>query len=290
MALIFDNQQGRVGKIEATGQTTTAMITFPSLDSISMYMITTQIGTVFRPVYQVNDTLGDDVYLVSFGETITPMPLSGIIYATECGTDTTSGGGTATRSTSRDGIRMIMDWWHSQNLLSQREPVSLTLGSDYAVKVFISDLELTAQDPENEFWYFTMTLLRVPQRHLNESVTQGTSGDSDGMSLGPAPPSTQENLEPYSDSEHFTDVPPMQLTQPPVVWTTQPGPQGIPTPSIIEPFIQRTALSPVGNIDLTTGRAVAINPDGSTVTTGTIAASGGGYTANRPLVGPLSGQ
>jgi len=157
MALFFDPALGRVSQFIPRDTLTPAMLTFPGFDYATLQLITSSLSLSLKPVYQANDTLGDDVYLVSFGESITPLPITGLVFASACNFNGPTG---------QDGLLLLIEWWQERNLLNRKEPVSLTIGSNYAVKAFISDLNITVANAEDGIWKFDMLLLRIPQRVL----------------------------------------------------------------------------------------------------------------------------
>lgn len=150
--IIFDSAAGQVSQVLPEQDATTAMLTFPGFDYTSLQLVTTGIGLTLKPIYQTMDTLGGDVHLVSFGETLTPLPLSGLIFERAC---SVAGGG---------GLTSLVEWWQTQNLLRRREPVLLTVGSDFPVKAFVTDMMITVADVESATWRFELLLLRIPAR------------------------------------------------------------------------------------------------------------------------------
>jgi hypothetical protein len=150
--IIFDSAAGQVAQVLPEGDATPAMLTFPGFDYASLQLVTTSIGVALKPIYQAMDTLGGDVHLVSFGETLTPLPLSGLIFERSC--EIGRGG----------GLVSLVTWWQTQNLLRRREPVLLTIGSDFPIKAFVTDMVISVADVESGTWRFELMLLRIPAR------------------------------------------------------------------------------------------------------------------------------
>jgi hypothetical protein len=158
MALLFDPALGRVSQFIPREQLQSIAVTFPGFDYAQLQVITSSVALSLKPVWQANDTLGDDIYLISFGESLTALPLSGLVFADAC---------TFAGPTGRDGLLLLLQWWQRNNLLKRRQPVSLTLGSNYAVKAFVTDLNLSIANAEDGIWKFEMLMLRIPERVLS---------------------------------------------------------------------------------------------------------------------------
>jgi hypothetical protein len=175
--IIFDSAAGQVSQVMPEGDATPAMITFPGFDYASLQLVTTGIGLSLKPVYQAMDTLGGDVHLVSFGETLTPLPLSGLIFERSC--EIGRGG----------GLVSLVAWWQEQNLLRRREPVLLTIGSDFPIKAFVTDMVISVADVESGTWRFELMLLRIPARVqvLTEMPVVGIQLTPPGTPAAPSP-------------------------------------------------------------------------------------------------------
>lgn len=240
MALFFDPALGRISQFIPKDTLTAAMLTFPGFDYATLQLITSSLSLSLKPVYQANDTLGDDVYLVSFGESITPLPISGLVFASACNFDGLTG---------QDGLLLLIEWWQERNLLNRKEPVSLTIGSNYAVKAFISDLNITVANAEDGIWKFDMLLLRIPQRVLRTEEFAEQEA-----------PQMQQFVNPQLEPD--SGVPQLQ----PQPMTMFQGPTG-PSHPVFAPQIR---------------------PDGAPERVETVSVNSGGYSTMHQLVGPIT--
>lgn len=244
MALFFDPALGRVSQFIPRDTLTPAMLTFPGFDYATLQLITSSLSLSLKPVYQANDTLGDDVYLVSFGESITPLPISGLVFASACNFDGLTG---------QDGLLLLIEWWQERNLLNRKEPVSLTIGSNYAVKAFISDLNITVANAEDGIWKFDMLLLRIPQRVLRtEEFAQQEA------------PQMQQFVNPQLGPDSGVPMESVTLMRPqqPTMIQGRPSPQPIVNPQL--------------------------RPDGAPTGVETISVNSSGYSTMHQLVGPIT--
>lgn len=251
MALFFDPSLGRVSQFIPRDELATAMLTFPGFDYASLQLITSGLSLSLKPVWQANDTLGDDVYLVSFGETITPLPLSGLVFAAACDVN---------GSTGRDGLKLLIEWWQERNLLNNREPVSLTIGSDYAVKAFISDLNISVANAEDNIWKFDMLLLRIPQRVLRSEEFAEQEA-----------PRIQQLVNPTLGPDSGVPEQPLTMFQ------------GQGTPEQPLTMFQQAPGAVIAN-----RRTIPIRTDGSPTRIETVSVNSSGYNNPQTLVGQLS--
>ncbi len=47
-------------------------------------------GHAYKPSYQLNDTLGGDILLMTFGESVAPVSIRGFVFDAVCGATSTS--------------------------------------------------------------------------------------------------------------------------------------------------------------------------------------------------------
>lgn len=264
MALFFDPDLGRISQFIPKDTLTAAMLTFPGFDYATLQLITSSLSLSLKPVYQANDTLGDDVYLVSFGESITPLPLSGLVFASACDFDGLTG---------QDGLLLLIEWWQERNLLNRKEPVSLTIGSNYAVKAFISDLNITVANAEDGIWKFDMLLLRIPQRVLRTEEFAEQEA-----------PQMQQFVNPQlgPDSGVPTQfVPPAQPSGTQIAESLPEIAAGI-TAGAAEALAVLQAAADANR------RTISIRTDGAPDRVETVPASSGGYSTMHQLVGPIT--
>lgn len=146
-----------------------------------MQAIVQRSGLKFMPSYQATATLGNDIHLLSFGESMTPINLSGIIIDSTCDDsaqafnfqDDVNGFG----FNNSGGIQGVIEWWQRENLTRREEPVQLVVGDSYSVRGYIADFACSAA-AQDKIWNFSMNILKVPpRREINDAR----------MSSAPAP-------------------------------------------------------------------------------------------------------
>lgn len=262
MALFFDPALGRVSQFIPRDTLTPAMLTFPGFDYATLQLITSSLSLSLKPVYQANDTLGDDVYLVSFGESITPLPISGLVFASACDFNGLTG---------QDGLLLLIEWWQQRNLLNRKEPVSLTIGSNYAVKAFISDLNITVANAEDGIWKFDMLLLRIPQRVLRtEEFAQQAAPQMQ--------PFVNPQLGPDSGVPQFVIPPGFQVN--PNSFAGNTAAENAAASAEALAILQAAANA--------NRRTVTSRTDGAPTRIETVSISSSGYSRSQPLVGQLT--
>ncbi len=171
--LIFSAQNGRISRFVSPSETLDATITFPGFNYTRMQAIVQRSGLKFVPSYQATATLGNDIHLLSFGESMTPINLSGIIIDGTCDDgpqafnfqDDVNGFG----FNNSGGIQGVIEWWQRENLTRREEPVQLVVGDSYSVRGYIADFACAAS-AQDKIWNFTMNILKVPpRREINDA-------------------------------------------------------------------------------------------------------------------------
>lgn len=179
--LIFSAQNGRISRFVSPSETMDATITFPGFNYTRMQAIIQRSGLKFVPSYQATATLGNDIHLLSFGESMTPINLTGIIIDGTCDEgvagfnfqDDVNGFG----FNNSGGIQGVIEWWQRENLTRREEPVQLVVGDSYSVRGYIADFSCAAS-AQDKIWNFSMNILKVPpRREINDAR----------MSSAPAP-------------------------------------------------------------------------------------------------------
>ena len=177
--LIFSPTSGRVSRITLKDDSSPGIIQFPGFDYASLHVILERVGMAFRSVYQVSDTLGDDILLMTFGESLSPITLQGVILDGVCS-------GSLGNISANDGVSETIKWWHERNLTKNSTPAQITIGDNYAMSVFIVDLNISVDDARDKIWRFNLSLLRIPERTLSEPTSvELPVGDFNAPTINP---------------------------------------------------------------------------------------------------------
>lgn len=123
----------------------------------SLHVIFDAVGLAFSPSYQLSDTLSDDILMMTFGESISPVTLRGTVLTAVCQDSIGAGVGDPNA-----GVVRLVNWWEERNLTKQRVPAQITIDSNASFGVYVADMKLSVEDTENRLWKFSLSLLRVP--------------------------------------------------------------------------------------------------------------------------------
>jgi hypothetical protein len=172
--IIFSAKSGRMVRIELHDESTPGVLTFrvdnnaaASITLQSLQVIIEATGISLRPNYQVSDTIGGRILLTTFGQTLTPIPIRGVILDAMCSDPESATTGSVNTA---DRIGNFIRWWELNNLTARNTPVQLTIGGAYPVNAFVADLDIVLQSAEERIWRFSMTLLRIPERIQNNNA------------------------------------------------------------------------------------------------------------------------
>lgn len=252
MALIFDQQNGRVARYDDNVGATSAMMTFldPEFDYTSLRVLIAGVDFAMNSNYQLTDTLGSDAHLVSFGESVTPLPVSGLIFESACDEDDSGFSRQPLNSgqVSYGGVAGVIQWWETHNLTKRQAQIRLTIGTEKTFYAYIANMRIGVANAADHIWKFDMLLLRVPTRNFSP----GTGADATLPAASPPP-------TPFSG-----------------VSAGGIGVSGLSSPLSARQLSQ-SALSPV-----------SIRTDGSPTAINSVAVSATGYVANTRVVGQLS--
>lgn len=171
--LIFSAENGRISRFVSRSETTDATITFPGFNYARMQVIIQRNSLKFQPSYQATSTLGNDIHLISFGEALTPISLTGVIIDGACDSlpaavnfgDDVNGFG----FNNSGGIQGVVEWWQRENLTRRETPVQLVLGDSYSLRGYIADFSCSVSAVD-KVWNFQMNILKVPpRREINDA-------------------------------------------------------------------------------------------------------------------------
>lgn len=243
--LVLGAEAGRVRRVVLDDEhTTPAVITVPGMNFQELHTIINGLQSELKPAYQVTDTLGDDVYLLTFGESISNGRISGMIFEDVCDADTTDNG--------VKGVSQLMQWWSRENMAKRDTPIQITIGQSYVLQAYIAELQVSINNPEDRIWKFQMNLLRVPNREESYNSPFG------GVLVGPV-----QSEDPFTEgrSRPFIELPPELQREPQSPLTDQPAVVIQPAGSTINPVPD---LQPVSRENTTYANA----GDGPLITLG----------------------
>lgn len=161
--LIFSSENGRVAKILSSRDFELAMLTFPGFEFDTLNAIINTSTFDFKSAYQATDTIGGNVLLTSFGESLAPAVVGGMIFEDVCGD----------RNRQTSGVERVINWWYQNNLTRSSVPLEITIGRSFPSSVYLADLTIGAQQAQDRVWAFSMTLLRIPPRKYLENAVSG---------------------------------------------------------------------------------------------------------------------
>ena len=185
--IIFNPQAGRVKRIVTSDSSIPAMLSFPDLDYTSYRVILNSANLQTNPKFQVTEVLGGNVLLVSFGESVGPVMVNGLLFELTCESDVNDG----------RGVTRLLDWWTEQNVTRRTTPIELTIGSRSVIRAFLGPMTLAVTNPEDRIWSFSMQLMRIPNRsELDEARFDAVPGPDEIVS--PSSPLTITDIPPVT--------------------------------------------------------------------------------------------
>lgn len=197
--ILFSEAQGRVCRIQSGESLQSGTISFSGIDFYSRLKVIIEAHALaFKPTYQISDTLGDDVLLMTFGEAVSPVSIRGVVFDAICDTEPDV---VANSDGRRSGVAGFIKWWEDNNLVRQASPIEFQLagyGSDASVndiepmRAHIADMDLAVESSEDRIWRFNMTLLRIPRRR--PSLDSRFAGVNPPLVPPPSPVSINVNI------------------------------------------------------------------------------------------------
>jgi len=269
MPILFDQQNGRVARFSDNPGISVAMMTFlePEFDYTSLRVLVSGLDFSLNSNYQLTDTLGSDAHLVSFGESVTPLPVSGLIFEASCKEETEEIRPLSSGEPNYAGVAGVIQWWEDHNLAKRQTQIRLTIGSQKTFYAYIANMRISIANAADSIWKFDMLLLRVPTSNAGRTPPDSSRPPSQASS--PFPSSDSRSLLP------FTILPRLPLSN---LFSASGSSDdsGLRSPGTVR-NVSQTALS-----------SVSLRTDGSPATVASVAVSSAGYVANASVVGQLS--
>lgn len=218
---IFSQEAGKVGRIISDADTASAVIQFAAFDFESLHAIVDATGMQFRPAFQVTDTLGAATILSTFGESVGMATLTGKVFETFC--DGTEIGQNRQRPgpniqqvqdnslNTRTGIENIITWWNRNNVSARESPLVIRVGFSSAVRVFVTDMQISMRNAEYRIWDFSLSLIRIPPREeideqLFNSVAPPDISDVGSPPIGDLVPIGMQDVVETSDVSQLQSI------------------------------------------------------------------------------------
>lgn len=188
--VIFSRAKGQVARLRDSSAAP-ASIKFKEF-SDNVAAIIQSVSVQPRPLYQVTDTLGALIFVLSFAETLTRIGLQGYCYQGLCNTPP-----------AKSGIDGLLDFYEKNVVIYRNTPMTITLGTR-AYSAYCFEFNAKIADPEAAVWQFELQLGAVNSSRLaglNEisaaPANPGTATPTMGISrVVPATGTAATNGEP----------------------------------------------------------------------------------------------
>jgi hypothetical protein len=165
MAAIFPTRPGQVVAVKDTSlpaQTQPAIQMRADGDLFS-FEATTSIITRLTIAQQTNfqflHTLGQQIFIYSFGDRIGQMTVSGISFFRRCDEG----------AQSQIGIEKVLNFYARNKLSRRQDPVSVTLGRDITIQGFIQGSRADVIDPKQNLFSFSFQIAVIPEEIPEET-------------------------------------------------------------------------------------------------------------------------
>lgn len=134
-AISLGNVQGAGGKISFSTHRT----------------IITRVGLSLAGNYQFLHTLGNDVYIYTFGDRMGQAVFHGISFAQACGA-----------GPSVTGFELLENWYQQNRIAARKKPVKITLGAGLVFDGFVVSLRGDVQDSIHRTVQYELTISLLP--------------------------------------------------------------------------------------------------------------------------------
>lgn len=132
----------QLGSVTGTG----GPISYPVYNTII-----TKLGLSAAGNFQFLHTLGNDVYVYTFGDRMGQVQLHGLSFASQC-----------PQRQQAHGFERLYLWYNANRLAARRAPVRVTVGRSTTFDGFVTGLNATASDASNRTIQFQMSISLLP--------------------------------------------------------------------------------------------------------------------------------
>jgi hypothetical protein len=150
--------QSPVGRVvacrDSTVPGTTSFIkTEPVLSFETERSIITRVTVSNQCNFQALHTIGNDIYIYSFGDRIGQMTISGLSLARNC----------AQMDDVEHGFEKLFKWWRANRLANRKTPIVVTIGQTPIEGLLVSQVA-DVVDPSTRIMQFGLTLMTLPEK------------------------------------------------------------------------------------------------------------------------------
>jgi len=149
---IFSREHGNVVSIIDPIMSNATLLTLEGWGGYESFKaIITSIGLSKRGNFQFLHTLGGAVYVYVFGGRIGEMQISGLAFDYPCYNDA-----------ERTGAENVLGYFDRNNLVTRKTPLTVTIGYHYALKAYLTDINIKTADPKDGLYEFTLSFAVPP--------------------------------------------------------------------------------------------------------------------------------
>jgi hypothetical protein len=149
---IFSREHGNVVSIIDPIMSNATLLTLEGWGGYESFKaIITSIGLSKRGNFQFLHTLGGAVYVYVFGGRIGEMQISGLAFDYPCYNDA-----------ERTGAENVLSYFDRNNLVERKTPLTVTIGYHYALKAYLTDINIKTADPKDGLYEFTLSFAVPP--------------------------------------------------------------------------------------------------------------------------------
>jgi hypothetical protein len=154
--IFFQGVPGRtVALLDPAVQGSVSLATVnPDVSWATTRSIITRVTVSHQGNFQFLHTLGNDVYIYSFGDRVGSLTISGLAMANACG------GGLD----QQHGAELILGWYNANRLSSRQAPVRVTLGQKTAIDGFVIGSNVDVIDPATRVVAYSLSLAVLPDK------------------------------------------------------------------------------------------------------------------------------
>ena len=155
MPVLFEGNCGRVAAIPdrvATGAI--QLVTVGGTGGLITYQqhntIITRLGCSMAGNFQFMHTIGNDVYVYTFGDRMGQVVLNGLSFSGNC------------NSQQEHGFERLYRWYQANRIASRKGPVRVVIGRNTVLDGFLIGLTTDVQDALHRTIQFQMTISMLP--------------------------------------------------------------------------------------------------------------------------------
>lgn len=102
--------------------------------------------------FQFMHTLGDGIFLYTFGDRIGQIILSGLAFAGSC-----------TDNSDQLGIEHVLRYYEENRISHREDPIRVTIGTSTTFNAYLGQISASLADPENRIFTFDMPMILIPE-------------------------------------------------------------------------------------------------------------------------------